>query len=620
MADDPTMTLVDTTVEGQPVDNNSDTAAVVTVSHDPIGWVRRSVRNVITRRSDSTINNNGNYDGNSDKIAHAFKISVHAAIKTYGDKAISVINDELRQMLEKKVFHGVLFTNLSKDERRNIIRSSMFLKEKFLSDGEFEKLKARLVASGDMQDREVYEIDLSSSTAATSSVFLFAAVGAKEGRTILSADVPSAYLNAWMKATGVRVIMRINKTLSKMLCTLDPNLTVYVQDNGEMLVCLDKALYGCIESAKLWYDHLSESLISIGFVCNEYEPCLYNKNIDGVQVSLITHVDDLMISCICQKALDTVMGDLYRIYGVEKYTKGKVHNYIGMTFNFSEIGKVSITMAGYVGDLLTSSGVLETKKTPAGTDLFDIDESSKLLDKTGRLWFHSYVAKLLYIAKRVKPECLTAVSFLTTRVQAPSEQDHNKLIRVIKYVRYSRDRGITIEVGDSGFRVQLLTDASHAVHADMKSHSGSVIVIGNSGRGCISFKSRKQKIIGRSSTDAEFICITDCANDSLHIRNILISQGYESAKQPVLIHQDNQSCIDLLHKSRANTERSRHVDIRRFWLKECIDTGTVEVAYLPTELMYANLLTKPLQGSQFLNERRMMSNWKEEEGNAEADK
>jgi hypothetical protein len=242
------------------------------------------------------------------------------------------------------------------------------------------------------------------------------------------------------------------------------------------------------------------------------------------------------------------------------------------------------------------------------------------LDKTGRLWFHSYVAKLLYIAKRVKPECLTAVSFLTTRVQAPSEQDHNKLIRVIKYVRYSRDRGITIEVGDSGFRVQLLTDASHAVHADMKSHSGSVIVIGNSGRGCISFKSRKQKIIGRSSTDAEFICITDCANDSLHIRNILISQGYESAKQPVLIHQDNQSCIDLLHKSRANTERSRHVDIRRFWLKECIDTGTVEVAYLPTELMYANLLTKPLQGSQFLNERRMMSNWKEEEGNAEADK
>jgi hypothetical protein len=55
-------------------------------------------------------------------------------------------------------------------------------------------------------------------------------------------------------------------------------------------------------------------------------------------------------------------------------------------------------------------------------------------------------------------------------------------------------------------------------------------------------------------------------------------------------------------------------------LKECIDTGTVEVAYLPTELMYANLLTKPLQGSQFLNERRMMSNWKEEEGNAEADK
>jgi len=76
-----------------------------------------------------------------------------------------------------------------------------------------------------------------------------------------------------------------------------------------------------------------------------------------------------------------------------------------------------------------------------------------------------------------------------------------------------------------------------------------------------------------------------------------------------LILQDNKSCIDLLHKERADSEKSRHVDIRRFWLRECIDKGKAEIGYLPTEEMFANILTKPVQGSQFIKERALISNW-----------
>eukprot|EP01038_Epipyxis_sp_PR26KG_P017776 gene17776-24808_t len=69
--------------------------------------------------------------------------------------------------------------------------------------------------------------------------------------------------------------------------------------------------------------------------------------------------------------------------------------------------------------------------------------------------------------------------------------------------------------------------------------------------------------------------------------------------------------MDLLHKARADSERSRHVDIRRFWLKECIEDGKAVIEYLPTKKMYANILTKPIQGSQFTDEQRaMISNWK----------
>ena len=197
-------------------------------------------------------------------------------------------------MLDKKVFHPVHLRDLSALQKRAIIRSSMFLKEKFMSDGVFDKLKARLVAGGDQQDRSDYGIDLSSSTAATASVFMIAAIAAQENRHVITVDIPAAYLNAWMKSTGVKVHMRINKSLSKMLVKLDLSLSEYIGDNGELIVCLDKALYGCIESAKLWYDHLSESLLSIGFANNPHEPCLYNKSPNGIQVSIISHVDDLL--------------------------------------------------------------------------------------------------------------------------------------------------------------------------------------------------------------------------------------------------------------------------------------------------------------------------------------
>ena len=83
----------------------------------------------------------------------AFKISVNAALRERGDEARPVILAELKQMMEKHVWHGVLVSNLTRDERDKVIRCSMFLKEKFTASGEYDKLKARLVASGDQQDK-----------------------------------------------------------------------------------------------------------------------------------------------------------------------------------------------------------------------------------------------------------------------------------------------------------------------------------------------------------------------------------------------------------------------------------------------------------------------------------
>ena len=92
---------------------------------------------------------------------------------------------ELKQMIEKHVWHEVIVSDLTRNERDRVIRCSMFLKEKFTASREYVKLKARLVAGGDQHDKELYEyLCLSSPTASITSVLAVTAIAACEGKLV----------------------------------------------------------------------------------------------------------------------------------------------------------------------------------------------------------------------------------------------------------------------------------------------------------------------------------------------------------------------------------------------------------------------------------------------------
>ena len=75
------------------------------------------------------------------------------------------------------------------------------------------------------------------------------------------------------------------------------------------------------------------------------------------------------------------------------------------------------------------------------------------------------------------------------------------------------------------------------------------------------------------------------------------------------ILQDIQSCMALIARGRSGAERTRHIQIRYFWVKERVDRGEAKIEYLRSEDMYANVLTKPLQGGQFRRERDGLTGW-----------
>jgi hypothetical protein len=287
-------------------------------------------------------------------------------------------------------------------------------------------------------------------------------------------------------------------------------------------------------------------------------------------------------------------------YGEISLTRGPLLNYIGMSIDFTHIGEARITMAGYVNEVLASSGVTGT------TDgLFDVRCDADAVSEEMRVWFHRVVAQLLYLAKRVRPECLAAVAYLATRVTRCNSHDIEKLCRLVRYIRSTSDLGLVLRPGVLGLLVRLFVDASYGVHADGKSHTGSCVVLGDVG--AVHCRSTKQAIVTKSSTEAELVGLSDSANQALHMRHFLMAQGY---KVPAaVVYQDNMSCMALVDRGRSGAERTRHIDIRYFWVKERVVRGEMRVEHKGTKEMYANVLTKPLQGSQFVYERQCLTGW-----------
>ena len=102
----------------------------------------------------------------------------------------------------------------------------------------------------------------------------------------------------------------------------------------------------------------------------------------------------------------------------------------------------------------------------------------------------------------------------------------------------------------------------------------------------------------KPSKEAELVGLS---SQGIFIRNFLILQGYTMG--PMTVYQDNQLCMALIVHGRSGAERTGNIQIRYFWVKERVDTGKVRIEYLRSEDMYANVLTKPLQGGQFRRER-----------------
>ena len=529
------------------------------------------------------------------------QMSLKAGLCTFGNDGMKAVEKEMRQLHDRDVMKPVYKKSLTQEQRKEALAYLMFLKRKRCG-----KIKGRGCADGRKQRAYITKEDSTAPTVSIEAVFLTAVIDAMEGRSVAVLDVPGAFMQAEIDEL---VHVRFTGAMVTLLLEIDHEMykDYVVVEKGEQVMYMEllKALYGTLRAARLFWQKLSKQLIDEwGFIPNKYDDCVVNKLVNGQQMTVVWHVDDLKVSHVDRTEVEKFVRKMEETFGKDTpltVSRGEVHDYLGMTLDFRTKGEVKINMEHYIDMMLQDAPdeMKGTATTPAAPHLFKVNNKDpQYLGTEKKKIFVHLVMQGLYLSQRGRPDIRTAIAFLCGRLRSPDEDDYKKLTQMMQYLHGTKGMVLTLRASDEGI-TRWWIDASYAVHDDMKGHTGAALLLG---KGAIYSGSWKQRLVSRSSTESEMVGVYDVLPQVLWTKQFLEEQGRPDTT--TVVYQDNTSSILLERNGRSSsTKRTKHMHIRYFYITEQVRNKVVHITHCPTEEMVADFFTKPLQGSLFTKMR-----------------
>ena len=429
-----------------------------------------------------------------------------------------------------------------------------------------------------------------------------------------SFDVPGAYLHADIPDDKF-VLLKIEGEFVDIMIEVNPEYANNVRyENGKKVLYVQilKALYGMIESALLWYTLYVDVLQKEGFEVNPYDKCVANKTIDGKQCTIAWYVDDNIVSHVEQEAIEGVINTIEGYFPGLVIERGNTLNFLGMEIKFKDNKKFGLSLVKYITNMIEELEELLKKfgenldrsyAHPASKDLFTVNDNTKKLTEEKADIYRTFVAKILWTEKRGRPDVEPTMSFLCTRVKEPDKDDWHKFKHLCCFLKQTKS-DVRIIGADDLLNMLVMIDSAHAVHKDMRGHTGGITSFGT---GIIDQKSSKQRMNTRSSTEAEHVGTSEYLPKPIFFELFMEAQGY---KPNITLAKDNESEIRMLLNGKEScTANSKHVAIKYFWSTDRIKQGKMKVKYCRTEKMLADFMSKPLQGSLFQKFRNVLMGW-----------
>ena len=465
--------------------------------------------------------------------------------------------------------------------------------------GALERVKARLVIHGNEDHKYTWDA-IKSPTARSSSVKLLMALLAKRlpgtGRafTARAYDVPGAFLQSDIEESDAL------KGEKDPEFVPGPPIIIRLPDGryGQ----LTAYAYGLRQASYEFYLRCKDAMLSIGFVSTS-DPCLFVKWEGEDVIIAAVHVDDFFVISTSVELHIQLDRHFSQKFG-EKLTRksGDEISYQGMVVERRVDGSVFVSQPSYVRDKIIEEwaygkglvnradvGVTDHPMQATQTEMAGDED---LVDPT---LYRGVVGAISYLAQMTRPDLLFSVSVVASRCQAPTVYDMRRVKRILRYIIGTQDYGLLFR-SDSDFQLLAHADASFASRDLSRSQSGYCFSLG-SGNAVFYARSSKQTPVTLSSTEAEYVSLFHCSTEVVFLRRLMEELGFHQS--PTVIYQDNQSTIHWA-QGRENFHRTKHMDVKYHYVRQLVIDAVIEVVYLPTTQMVADVLTKPILKEQFV--------------------
>ena len=271
------------------------------------------------------------------------QVGMKKGIKLWGEEGVAANIKEMKQFHDKGVVEPLKPSDISDDIRKKALGYLMFFLKK--RNG---IIKGRGCADGRPQRVHKSKEETCSPTAVTESVFITALLDAQEGRDVAHVDTPGTFLQT---EASDDTSIKLEGSIVRITTKINPEWKQYIVYEGKksVLTIYSKAIKAYMgQWMQLNYDNLSHVLTKeLGFKKNDYDSCVANKLINGKQCTIVFHVDNLKISHDDPEVVTSIITELDNRYGdimPLTISRGKIHEYLGMIFDYTIASTVKITM------------------------------------------------------------------------------------------------------------------------------------------------------------------------------------------------------------------------------------------------------------------------------------
>jgi hypothetical protein len=480
------------------------------------------------------------------------------------------VHAELDQLKEMKTWELI-----DPPEGRIPVGNKWVLVRKFNRAGELVKNKARLVAKGYSQIPGMDYTDTYSPVVRLETIRTILALAVSQNWEIQQMDVKGAYLNGILKE---EVFM---------------NQPEGYEDGTLRLCRLIKTLYGLKQSGREWNIELNKELEAKGFNRLYSDPCAYiRKTSEGIEI-ITVWVDDLLLFTSNETLMGNLKRELQNMFEVTDL--GDPNKIVGIEIIRDRgKGELKISQTRYIESILTRYGLLDANPVATPLDpkvkLEPITQTSEKGDRSNN--YASLIGSLMYAAVATRPDIAYAVNRLASYTANPGITHWTAAKRILRYLKGTKDLGIIYKKTENESDKNNCTgysDASFANNDDRTSISGYTFI---SSGGAITWGSKKQNTVSLSTTEAEYICLSDAAREAKWLRNLHMELGFEQ-QEPTLIYGDNAGSLAIAQNPQYH-KRTKHFDIKDHYIRKQVQMKNITLKYLSTTSMTADVFTKAL--------------------------